>query len=36
MSRCQRMMVPGVTISRIRAIRSTGSVPAVSDHAIEQ
>jgi hypothetical protein len=29
-SRCHRMIVPGVTISRIAARRSTGSVPASS------
>jgi len=30
MSRCQRKIVPGVTISRIAASRSVGTVPASS------
>ena len=30
MSRCQRKIVPGVTISRIAAKRSAGTVPASS------
>jgi hypothetical protein len=30
MSRCQRKIVPGVTISRIAARRSVGTVPASS------
>ena len=30
MSRCQRKIVPGVTISRIAARRSAGTVPASS------
>jgi hypothetical protein len=30
MSRCHRKIVPGVTISRITARRSIGSVPASS------
>src|SRR5258708_7634337 len=32
MSRCQRKIVPGVTISRIAARRSAGTVPANSRH----
>jgi hypothetical protein len=34
MSPCQRMMVPGVTISRIAASRSMGSAPVTSDRAV--